>query len=866
VPQNPHDDDTQSFVPLTKGAQVGHYKIMEKIGAGGMGEVYLAEDTKLKRQVALKFLPHHYVSDKDLRERFSREAQAAAKLDHPNIVPVHEVGEYQGRPYFAMAHIEGQSLRDVIKDGRLGINEAIDLTMQICEGLHKAHEAGVVHRDIKPSNIIIDNDGRARLVDFGLAMVLGEDKLTKTGSTLGTVGYMSPEQIHGKKCDHRSDLFSVGVILYEMLSGRRPFEGDNDAAVVKAITDSTPEPVARFKSGVTGELQQIIDKALSKDPSLRYQHADGMLTDLKRLQIDTPRPKKGKFGLWIAAAVIIIVGGYFGYAQLIKEKPKPAGPKRLVVLPFDNLGDSTQAYFANGMTDEIINRLTSIKDLQVVARRSAAKLKAAGVDISDIGKELGVEYVLDVSTHLQESSTGTRRVKLVTQLIKVSDESVLWGKTYDTVMTEIFTVQSSMAEQVAEQLGVILTPEDKQAVWARFTDSEAAWDYYLKGNNYRMTDSYSRKYLLLSLEMYNQAIEIDSTFARVYSNKAGIYNRLYFFGLDRSDSCKALAKENIDRAFEMERFHPYASRARWTLGDYYYRFERDYPKALRQFEIAYEDYGGQNNPWYHWDAHNCLRRMGRIEEAYDHMKILAEAEPRDAIAQYDLASTCERMRRYEEAEEIYLKAIELKPDYIHSYTIKVRDIIELSWNKIEDTTRWDYWFESLNALEGNLEAMKRYLGDVGSMAWYYDIQGITDSARIYWDSLRLDYEEFFKSNNPTPGHYSYYGIINARLGNRQQALENVQKAMEMMPLSRDSWDGMDPIMALFDCYVFLGDFDKAVEQAEKILQMPAYFDLGLILLDPDFRYFIKYPGFARLIEEYGNDYHKKIYAEKVGSI
>ncbi len=431
MPEYHHDEDeTRSFVPLTEGTEVGHYKIISKIGAGGMGEVYLAEDTKLRRRVALKFLPHHYAGDKDLRERFTREAQAAAKLDHPNIVPVYEVGEYQGRPYFAMAHIEGKSLREVIKDGKLDTDDAIGLTMQILDGLEKAHAAGVVHRDIKPGNIIVDKDDRARLVDFGLAMVAGEEKLTKTGSTLGTVGYMSPEQVTGKACDHRSDLFSVGVILYEMLTGRRPFEGDNDAAIARAITDSTPEPVARYKSGTTGELQQIVDKALSKDPALRFQTAAGMLADLRRLKMVHVPGKKRKLGIWAAAAVLIIVGGYLGYAQFLKKNPKPAGPKRLVVLPFDNLGDSTQAYFASGLSDEIISRLSRIGGLSVVSRLSAARLKQAGIDLKKIGDSLGAEFVLDASARYQIDGDGNRHVRLTTQLINVKEDRIIWSQTY----------------------------------------------------------------------------------------------------------------------------------------------------------------------------------------------------------------------------------------------------------------------------------------------------------------------------------------------------------------------------------------------------------------------------------------------------
>ena len=245
--------------------------------------MYLAEDTELNRQVALKFLPSHLCQDEDCRKRFKREAQAAAKLDHPNIIQVFEVSEYQNRPFFAMQHIEGQSLREYISGKELTIEKILELGIQICEGLNAAHDKGVIHRDIKPSNILIDSYGRARIVDFGLASVVGTDQLTKTGSTLGTIGYMSPEQVQGKEIDQRSDLFSLGVVLYELFTQRNPFKRDSEAATLKAVSDDIPEPLARFKSGLPDGLQAIIDKALEKDVKTRYQHADGMLSDLMRV-------------------------------------------------------------------------------------------------------------------------------------------------------------------------------------------------------------------------------------------------------------------------------------------------------------------------------------------------------------------------------------------------------------------------------------------------------------------------------------------------------------------------------------------------------------------------------------------------------
>jgi len=310
------DDPTRSITAIAAGTHISHYTILSKIGAGGMGEVYLAEDTELHRKVALKFLPAHLCPDEDCRKRFKREAQAAAKLDHPNIVAIHEVGEFQGRPFYAMQIIEGQSLKEVIAGKDLLVERILEIGIQICEGLQAAHDNGITHRDLKPSNILLDSHGRVRIVDFGLAAIRGSESLTKTGSTLGTIGYMSPEQVQGKEIDHRSDLFSLGVVLYELITKQSPFKRNSEAATLKAVSDDLPEPLARFKSGLPDELQPILDKALEKDVKLRYQHADGLLSDLVRVKQSLEsgestvsvsaaarKPKRS----WSIAAVVIII-------------------------------------------------------------------------------------------------------------------------------------------------------------------------------------------------------------------------------------------------------------------------------------------------------------------------------------------------------------------------------------------------------------------------------------------------------------------------------------------------------------------------------------------------------------------------------
>ena len=316
--ENHHDDDkTQTHIPLLKDTMVGHYRIVEKIGAGGMGEVYLAEDTELDRKVALKFLPSHLCQDEDCRARFKREAQAAARLSHANIVHLYEVSEYQGRPYFSMEMVEGRTLRETIKEGEISLTSILSIAIQMCSGIAEAHESGVIHRDIKPTNILIDRKERARLLDFGLASIASESKLTKTGSTLGTVGYMSPEQVRGEKLDHRSDIFSLGVVLYELLTSRQPFRKDNEGATTHAILNDTPEPVARYKTGLPSGLQHVIDKSLSKDKETRYQHTDEMLADLKFEYEELSRPSVGSIPpstvvrqprwRWVSALAVVVV-------------------------------------------------------------------------------------------------------------------------------------------------------------------------------------------------------------------------------------------------------------------------------------------------------------------------------------------------------------------------------------------------------------------------------------------------------------------------------------------------------------------------------------------------------------------------------
>ncbi|MFH1701235.1 MAG: serine/threonine-protein kinase [Candidatus Zixiibacteriota bacterium] len=453
------NNNTHSHLVLTTGTQINQYRIISKIGAGGMGEVYLAQDTELDRKVALKFMPSNLSDDEDYRARFKREAQAAARLNHPNIITIFEVGEFKNRPYFVMEYIEGHSIKDVIASSELSFEKSIELFIGVLEGLEKAHNQGINHRDIKPANIVLDDDGRPKLVDFGLAAIKGGEHITKSGSTLGTFGYMSPEQIQTNEIDHRSDLFSAGVLFYEMLSGTRPFKGDNEAAMINSILNDKPPPLAQHLSDIPAGIESIILKMLEKSPDSRYQNASEILTDLTQFQKGQSRGSARPYDWWNryvvfgAVAVLVVIIGYWAISELYKAKKNKAAQskKMLAVLPFRNLGNPDDEYFADGMAEEIISRLVSINDLGVISRTSSNAFKLTDKTLPEIAKELRVGYVL-VGTIRWDKTGDTNIVRITPQLIRAYDEMLLWAENYERPLRQIFTLQA----EIAKILSIIL--------------------------------------------------------------------------------------------------------------------------------------------------------------------------------------------------------------------------------------------------------------------------------------------------------------------------------------------------------------------------------------------------------------------------
>ncbi|MFW9816855.1 MAG: protein kinase [Candidatus Thorarchaeota archaeon] len=821
------NDRTRTHVVLTKGTMVSHYRIVEKIGAGGMGEVYLADDTKLKRKVALKFLPGHLSGDPDFKTRFVREAEATAKLNHPNIITIYEVSEYNGRPYFAMELVEGQSLRDLAKGKDLSVDKIIELAIQICDGLGAAHDSKVVHRDIKPSNIVIDSYGRPKILDFGLATIQGGEHLTKTGSTLGTVRYMSPEQVQGQEVDQRSDLFSLGVVLYELISGRTPFEKENDAATLKAISQDNPEPLARYKSDVPDELQRTISKLLEKDLSMRYQTAGGVLSDLKRLTTPTqsstaqvPARKKPSWPVVVSGLVIIMIlitaGIKFLPGVKVEWQATPVEERVLLaVLPFENIGAPEDEYFADGITGEITSKVGVLDGLGVISRTSMLQFKGTTKRISEIGTELDVDFLLG-GTIRWDKSGSVDKIRITPELTRVSDETTVWTDNIERDMAGIFDVQSEIATSIAEALGMAILAGGREALDYRPTENLDAYDYYLRARTLIGPGS-----MLQSLRLMDKAIELDSSFALAYVSKSIIHSIIAFFGESGFSEHTKPARQAYQRAFEIQ---PDLAEAHMARGVYYNLIDRDYDKALREFEIA------RQGPVEEASVLNAISmvklRQGRWREAIELSQQALKLDPQSPGPQSTILWASWFSHQYEMALEAIEQEKSLGVPGSDAYFYEARILISMGAQDDEIQQTLDHWLDkgmsTLGGITGPvlLDFLRERdrLPDLDSLitdlkfklpfnpdpdlyfytGLLYRYNGDQASSHIYLDSARIVYENRLeKARSDTTGRFEIFppnhedlerlAMVYSMTGRHELALEQVHLSMESMPIEACHW-------------------------------------------------------------------------------
>jgi len=539
------------------GKTISHYRVIEKLGEGGMGIVYKAQDTKLERHVALKFLPSDLTRDPQAKERFTHEARAASSLDHSNICVVYEIGETEdGQIFIATAFYEGETLKKKIERGPLKVDDALDIAIHVAQGLGRAHEAGIVHRDIKPANIMITNRGDVKIVDFGLAKLAGQAKLTVIGSTVGTVAYMSPEQVQGEEVDHRTDIWSLGVVLYEMLTGRLPFKGEHEAALLYSIVHEDPRALSSLRPGIPGPVLSAISRALQKDRGLRYQTAEELISDLKKVTVH-------------GTASGMAPGTALG-VELSRQE------KSIVVLPFENLSpDPDQEYFSDGLTEEVISDLSKVHALRVISRSSAMTFKGTKKKVPEIARELDVQYVLEGSVRKAGNS-----LRITAQLIDAAADDHLWAEKYSGILDDVFAIQEKVSRSIVDALKLKLTPEESQRIAERPIDNAAAYQCYLRANAEILR--FSESSLGAARLHLQKGLDILGDNALLYSAMALVYWQYVNIGVAQEDHI-AKAEEYAQKALALDPDSPQAHDVIGMINGAFYGNVRE---GIRQLKMA----------------------------------------------------------------------------------------------------------------------------------------------------------------------------------------------------------------------------------------------------------------------------------------
>ncbi len=922
------------------GKTISHYRILEKLGEGGMGVVYKAQDTELQRTVALKFLSAQALDSDEERERFIHEARAAASIDQANVCTVHEIGKAEGRTFIAMAYVEGESLRTVVDSGPMKLDEAMGLAIQIAEGLQAAHEKGVVHRDIKPANVMLTARGQAKIMDFGLAKSSRGVVVTQASTTVGTVAYMSPEQARGEQVDGRTDIYSLGAVLYEMVTGLRPFKGDYDQAVIYSILNAAPEPVTALRTGVPVEIERVILRCLEKNPADRYQTAADLVSDLRRARRmlmdqsgapvgggvasdvagetapsssaghdwaggatgapsvekrpEMPAQAKSRTYKWtvivaaivLAAIAVVVFRPYFapparvGSGESASDRtagptPGAAAPEdertMIVVLPFENLGPSENAYFAAGITEEITSRLACVKALGVISRTSAVQYDRTGKTVREIGEDLGVDYVLEGTVRWDGAVSGESRVRVTPQLIRVSDDTHLWANSYDRELQDIFAVQSDIAAQVVGQMGVTLLEPERGAIEARPTRNMDAYHDYLRGMEYVSGVDPLLENLESAQKMFERAVALDPEFALAYAGLSQAHSAYCHFGFDRSAERRLSAKNAAERSLEIA---PGLPDPHIAMGYYYYWGLQEYDEALREFGAAKNI--RPNDPRIIEAEGYILRRKGEFQDAIDRLKQALLLDPRSYRLPFEIGMTCNAVRRYAEARDYFNQSISLAPDQKMSYAGLAQNIV-LSKGDLRESRRWLermgrstevvpswFWLDqelmerdydaallTVKSIEAGEEVtVWQYIPKSLLLAEVYDLKGDASVARAYYDSARVLLEGILERDPERHSVHIMLAAAYAGLGRKADAIRQGEKALELDPIMNDAFDRPFLFEQLAQVYTEVGEHDLALDRLEQLLTVPSGTSTERLRLEPQWDPLRDNPRFQRLLEKY----------------
>ncbi len=866
------------------GKSVRQYRIERKLGAGGMGVVYRAHDGSLDRRVALKFLPPHLSTDEEATRRFLIEARAAAALDHPNVCAIYEIGRDEaGRMFIAMAHYEGETLTEKLERGPLPVEEACDYARQIAAGLAAAHAQGIAHRDIKPGNVIVTLEGVAKVLDFGLAK-LTDVARTGTGVRLGTVAYMSPEQVRGQAVDHRTDLWSLGVVLHEMLTGHRPFRGDRSEVVIHAILHEEPEPPSAARSEVTPELDVVVGRLLAKDPEQRHASAEALAAGLS--EAAARGGPKVRLRSWralapLAAIPVLAVGWWmFGAGQRASSGGADAEPVRpsIAVLPFVNIGgaEENQA-LTDGIHSDLITRIAGIGALKVISRTSVMEYRTTPKNVRTIGEELGVATVLEGEVQRLGDS-----LRINAQLIDATTDEHLWASSFDRRLTpgNIFAIQREITQEIVRALEATLSPSEQKKIETRPTESVEAYELYVRGLDH-LSQRSPRLHqvpggspnILLAIEMLEQAVAADPSFALAHAHLSFAYGRA---GRDKASG---------QAAETAVRLAPDLAEGHYALALVYQRVSiggrgnasmEEVEHSIEEFEQAIRLNPNYAEALYHLGL--IQTNVGRYEEGVASLERSFDLDPRRLFALANLGHLYTKLRRYEEAEATHQRVMRLNPERPTSYFWRV--ILYLAWGG--DLARAG---EVIREAEGRAELLKMMLGSwdfddrmvmrIFPEAFDRDLDTLTlrdprvDSVALYM--ARAD--RALGANDPAAARSLYQAALQilearrslrdharfsarrsialARLGREEEALATARRAVELSGVSvgQVTW-GTLPTLA--EVEVLVGEHEAAITHLEELLANPSYLSVPMLRVDPLWDPLRENPRFQALLEKYGS--------------
>ncbi|HSD64379.1 MAG TPA: protein kinase [Ignavibacteriaceae bacterium] len=865
------------------GKKIYQYKLLEKTGGGGMGVVYKARDEKLERVVALKFLPPQFVADEETEKRFMLEARSASSLDHPNICTIYEINKTDdGQLFIVMAFYDGETLKKKISRGALPYNEVINISAQIASGLERAHKGGIIHRDVKPANIMITEFGEVKIVDFGLAKTKASAGMTKFGSTVGTAAYMSPEQSRGEAVDQRTDIWALGIIIYEMITGNNPFKGEYEQAIIYSIlNDELPEI-----NGIPEQLRNIIRKSTAKNPDDRYRNINEMYQDLLMLKGDSDSHKSvlqvntekrispsNKKWIWIGASLMmILILAVLGYFFTSKDATSNSSRKIIVVLPFENLGSQDDKYFADGVTDEITSKLATVGNIGVISRESAQKLASSNKSQQEMGKEFGVNYILSGTIRWAKGTDQKSRVRITPQLTRVSDNTITWSDSYDKILDDIFSVQNDIAQKVVDQLGGSILKDHIQKSIP--TSNLEAYDFYLKGLSYEARSAYIQEDFVNSTNLFKKAVELDPGFALAYAHLSKSQASMYWFYYDRSKKIVMDAYENAQKAYQL---NPDLADSHLALGYYYYWCNLDYEKAIKEFFRALEIQPNCAEAFFGLGI--VYRRMGNFELSIKNMLKGQALDPLAIEYGRNLGETYGLVKDFDNATKAYKKVLELNPDMDLAKAELASNYIFLKgdtktaariMNEIRDDEYLDIIYNipvycsildrNFENAEKEMKSSKRpfetgqfqYTPKTLILGLIYKYKNEPEMSKVYFDSSKVELEELVRKEPQDERYHSSLGITYAALGMNDKALAEGEKGIELMPLEKEAYRGFYRQWDLAKIYTLIEDYNNALKQIDFILSKPGTFTINILMKDPLYDPLRNLPGYKAIVQKYSD--------------